>query len=77
MCPGTTRVSARVKFWVACSGKVPGSDSGKESGTILGKNPGKRPGKKSGKELPDRVKTRVRRSGKTKTCKTRRFLCFG
>jgi hypothetical protein len=50
---------------------------GKEWGTILGKNPGKRPGKKSGKELPDRVKTRVRRSGKTKMCNTKRLLCFG
>jgi hypothetical protein len=59
------------------SGEVPGSDSGKESGTILGKNPGKRSGKKSGKELPGRVKTRVRRLGKTKTCKARGLLCFG
>jgi hypothetical protein len=48
------------------SNKVSGSDSGKESGTISGKNPGMCPGKKSGKELPDRVKTRVRWSGKTK-----------
>jgi hypothetical protein len=54
------------------SGKVPGSDSGKESGTILGKNPGK----KSDNELPDQVKTWVRRPGKTKTCETRRLLCF-
>jgi hypothetical protein len=59
------------------SGKVPGSDSDKKSGTISGNNPDKRPGKKSGKELPDRVKTQVRRSGKTKMCKTRRPLCFG
>jgi hypothetical protein len=43
-----------------------GSDSGKESGTISSKNPGKRLGKKSGKDLPDRVKTRVSRLGKTK-----------
>jgi hypothetical protein len=48
------------------SGKVSGSDLGKESGTILGKNPGK--------ELPDRVRTWVRRPGKTKTCKTRKLL---
>jgi hypothetical protein len=59
------------------SGKVPGSDSGKESGTISDKNMGKRPGKKSGKELPERVKTQVSRPGKTKTCNTRRLLCFG
>jgi hypothetical protein len=59
------------------SGKVLGSDSGKESGTISGKNPGKRACKKSGKELPDRVKTRVKRSSKTKMCKTRRLHCFG
>jgi hypothetical protein len=50
MCPGTTRVSARVKFWVACSGKVPGSDSGMESGTVSEKGLGKRLGKNSGKE---------------------------
>jgi hypothetical protein len=54
-----------------------GSDSGKESGTISIKNPGKRAGKKSGKELPDWVKTRVRRLGKTKMSKTWRLLCFG
>jgi hypothetical protein len=59
------------------SGKVSGSDLGKELGTISGRKPGKRPGKKSGKELPDRVKTWVRRLGKTKMCKTRRLLCFG
>jgi hypothetical protein len=59
------------------SDKVPDSDSGKESGAISGKNPGKHPGKKSGKELPDWVKTRVMRPGKTKMCKTRRLLCFG
>jgi hypothetical protein len=46
---------------------------GKESVIISGKNPGK----KSGKELSDRIKTRVRRSGKIKMCKTRRLLCFG
>jgi hypothetical protein len=59
------------------SGEVSGSDSGKELGTISGKNLGKRSGKKSGKELPGWVKTRVRRSGKTKMCKTRGLLCFG
>jgi hypothetical protein len=54
-------------------GEVPGSDSGKESGTISGKNPGKCLGKKSGKELPGRV----RRPGRTKTCKIRGLFCFG
>jgi hypothetical protein len=58
------------------SGKVPSSDSSKELGMFSGKNLGKRPGKKSGKELPDRVRTQVRRPGKTKTCKTRGLLCF-
>jgi hypothetical protein len=68
------------KASVTCSGshsdKVPGGDSAKESGTISGKNLGKRPYKKSGKELPDQVKTQVRRSGKTKMCKTWRLLGF-
>jgi hypothetical protein len=50
---------------------------GKELGTISGKNPDKRPDKKSGKELPDWVRTQVRRTDKTKMCKTRRLLCFG
>jgi hypothetical protein len=59
------------------SGKVLGSDSGKESGTISGKNLGKCSSKKLVKELPDRIRTWVRRSGKTKTCKRRRLLCFG
>jgi hypothetical protein len=58
------------------SSKVLGSDSGKEPGTISCKNLGKRPGKKSGKELPDGVKTRVWRLGKTKTCVTWRRLYF-
>jgi hypothetical protein len=76
MCPGRIWV----KLWYdlsSDSGKVPGSDLGKESGTISDKNLGKRPGKKSGNELPDRVKTRVRRSSKIKTYKTRILLCFG
>jgi hypothetical protein len=50
MSPGTTQVSAQVRFRVTCSGmtwvsdsvKVLGSDSGKESGTISDKDPGKR-----------------------------------
>jgi hypothetical protein len=54
------------------SSKVLGSDSGREPGTISCKNLGKRPGK----ELPDGVKTRVWRLGKTKTCVTRRRLYF-
>jgi hypothetical protein len=58
------------------SGMVLSSNSSKKSGTVSGKNPDKRAGKKSGKELPDWVKTRVRRLGKTKTCKTRRLLYF-
>jgi hypothetical protein len=48
------------------SGKVLGSNSGKELGTISNKSPGKRSGKNSSKE-----------AGRDKTCKTRRFLCFG
>jgi hypothetical protein len=54
-----------------------GSDSSKEAGTISDKNSSKRSGKKLGKELLGRVKTRVRRSGKTKTCKARGLLCLG
>jgi hypothetical protein len=42
------------------------SDSGKESGTVSNKGLSKRPGKNSGKE-----------AGQDKTCKTKRFLCFG
>jgi hypothetical protein len=45
---------------------VLGSDSSKESGTVSYKGPGKHLGKNSGKE-----------AGQDKTCKTRRFLCFG
>jgi hypothetical protein len=46
---------------------------GKKLGTITGKHLSK----KSGKELTDRVKTQVRRLGKTKMCKTRRFFALG
>jgi hypothetical protein len=57
MCPGTTRISDRVKFLVTCSGntlgydsgKISGCDSGKESGTVSDKGLGKRLGKNSDK----------------------------
>jgi hypothetical protein len=43
----------------------------------VGKNLGKRLSKKSGKVLPGEVRIWIRRSGKTKMCKTRRLLCLG
>jgi hypothetical protein len=50
---------------VSNSGKVSGSDSGKESGTI------------SDKDLSVRVKTRVRRLGKTKCAGQGDFFALG
>jgi hypothetical protein len=66
MCLGTTRVSARVKFWITCSGTAwvatrvrrwvtrlgttRVSNSGKVKGTTQVSNSGKVPGSDSGKE---------------------------
>jgi hypothetical protein len=48
--------------WISDSVKILGRDLGKESSTVSDKGPGKNSGKEAGQD---------------KTCKTRRFHCFG
>jgi hypothetical protein len=70
---GTTRVSARVKFRVTCSGTARVRRRVTRSGTTQISNLGKVLGSDSGKEsgiVSDRV------AGQDKTCKIGRFLCF-
>jgi hypothetical protein len=75
---GTSSGTARVKFWVTCSG----SDSSEASGSTLGYDSGKVLGSDLGQELgivsdKGSGKNLGKEAGQDKTCKTRRFLCFG
>jgi hypothetical protein len=90
MCPGTTRVSAWLKFWVTHSGMARVATQVRRRVTRLGRTRvsdlGKVLGSDSGKEsstVSDKDpgtclgKNLGKEARQDKTCKTRRFLCSG